>query len=43
MNREEMAKEFADRILSRFKAGIEKIIPFGSVTRGESGGGDADG
>jgi len=37
MNREEIAKEFADRILSRFKDRIEKIILFGSVARGESG------
>ena len=37
MNREEIAKEFADRILSRFEDGIEKIILFGSVARGESG------
>lgn len=36
MNREEIAKEFADRILSEFKDGIEKIIIFGSVARGES-------
>jgi len=37
MDRKEIAKEFADRILSRFKDGIEKIILFGSVARGESG------
>ena len=36
MNREEIAKEFADQILSRFKDQIEKIILFGSVARGES-------
>ena len=36
MNREEIAREFADRILSRFKDKIEKIIMFGSVARGES-------
>ena len=37
MNREEIAKEFADRILSRFKDRTGKIIRFGSVARGESG------
>jgi predicted nucleotidyltransferase len=37
MDRKEIAKEFADRILSRFKDRIEKIILFGSVARGESG------
>ncbi|KAF5410140.1 MAG: hypothetical protein C5S47_07670 [Candidatus Methanogasteraceae archaeon] len=37
MDRKEIAKEFADRILSRFKDGTEKIILFGSVARGESG------
>jgi predicted nucleotidyltransferase len=36
MNREEIAKEFADQILGRFRDGIEKIILFGSVARGES-------
>jgi len=35
MNREEMAKEFTDRILSRFKDGMWKIGIFRSVTRGE--------
>ncbi len=37
MNREEIAREFTDQVLSRFKDGIEKIIMFGSVARGESG------
>jgi len=37
MDRKEIAKEFADRTLSRFKDRIEKIIRFGSVARGESG------
>ncbi len=36
MNKEEIAKEFADQNLSRFGGEIEKIIMFGSVARGES-------
>ena len=36
MDREEIAKEFADQILSRFRDVIEKIILFGSVAIGES-------
>ena len=35
MNREEIAKEFVDQVLSRFGDEIEKIIIFGSVARGK--------
>jgi len=36
MHREEMVKEFADRMLSGFKDGMENGGMFRSVSRGES-------
>jgi len=35
MKRKQIAKEFADTVLKRFRDEIEEIILFGSVARGE--------